>query len=629
MSKLQELKRRNVFRVGAAYLAGSWLLIQLMSNIFPFFGFAADAGRPVVVLLAIGFVPALVLAWVFQLTPQGIRRDRGTSGGAGGTHTTRRFDRSITAALVFAVALFAVDRFVLDPVRDAELVAATAERVATDLKGVAASDKSVAVLPFTDLSEAGDQSWLADGLTVEIQNALNQLSELDVTAQASSFQFRGENQDVGEIAEKLGVANIVQGSVRRSGERLRITAQLIRARDGHGLWSNVYDSMSEDVLDVQRDVAEQIASALDIVLDDERRAAMLRSGTRNVEAFENAQRGWAVYWAVHNGARDRTLWDANDLFEKALAVDPGYANAAFGAIDAYVHLWADGPRGFVANAPYPEEEALSRLLDLIDLAIEGSPNEATRVIAELLKELYSPTWYRMLTLIERLRDTPDLGSVDVELMGNVWPLLQFTDNYPLMREMTDHYLKLDPLSATSWITRITVELQTGNLETATDMIQQARRTIGDHPVFQYFEFQTNAFADIAHGGSGSSERETTIAWLEANSPDSANDPLIAALKGEYERALRLAEGVESASRRPVPNLINVYCLAGDYDAARNLMRRIDALPAGPAHLLAFAAQRRNDIFKDFSATPNFVRQLRQAGLDPASYPGDCPPNGPD
>jgi len=627
MSMLQELKRRNVFRVGAAYLAGSWLLIQLMSNVFPFFGFAADAGRPVVVILAVGFVPALVLAWVFQVTPKGVRVDTGAGVGATGADTTRRFDRGIIVLLVIAVALFAVDRFVLGPVRDAELVAATAERVAADLKTGSGGDKSVAVLPFLDLSETGDQAWLADGLTEQIIDSLWQLPELLVTARTSSFQFRGDNLDIREIADKLGVANVVEGSVRRSGERLRITAQLIRARDGFHLWSQDYDSMSEDVLDVQRDVAEQIASALDILLDDERRAAMLRSGTRNVEAFEYAQRGWAVYWAVHNGAADQTLWDANVLFERALAIDSDYASAAFGATDAYIHLLTDGPRGMAANAPYSDDEALSRLLDIADRAIAGSPNEATRVIAALTRELLSSTWYRMPALIEQLRTTWDLGSVDVELMGYVWPILLFTGNYDLMREMAQRYLIVDPLMATSWITLITVELQTGNLETATELIRKARRSIGDHPVFQNLEFQARWMAEVAVGGSGSGEREATIAQLEGF-PNSANNPLLAALKGESERALQLAEGITSANPRPELGLLPVYCLAGDYDAASKLVRRVDALPVGPANLLMFAAQRKNSVFNDLSAMPNFVRQLSQAGIDPAAYPEFCAPSGP-
>jgi adenylate cyclase len=619
MSILRELKRRHVLRVAAAYLAGSWLLVQLVNNIFPLFGLSLAAGRPVVIVLAIGFVPALIGAWVFELTPQGLRKDDGHSDKAPNPRAVRRFDRGIIVALALAVVVFAIDRFVLVPAHDAELVSAAVQRAATDAGAVEGDQKSVAVLPFIDLSEKADQGWLADGLTEEILNSLAQLAELKVTSRTSSFEFRGQDRDITQIAQMLGVANVVEGSVRRLGNRLRVTAQLIRARDGFHLWSQNYERMSDDFLDVQTDVAERIAAALDIVLDDQRRDAMLRSGTRNVEAFEQAQRGWAIYRAVHAGLGKQTLWDANLLFERALEIDPGYAAAAFGAADAYSHLLLGGPVGPVANAPYSDEQALSRLLDLLDLAIKGSPNEATRTIAQLSRELYSPTWYRLPALIERLRDSRDLGNIYPELTVDLSHILEFTGNYQLMREIAQHFLVVDPLNPFSWGTLIEVEIYAGNLEKAADLIQQARRTIGDHSGFRSFEFST---LELAGGGPGSPERDATIAWLEANSPQNA---LLPALKGDYEKALQGAAMIEQRNpRNKLP--IVLYCLAGDYDAARSFVRRIDASTAGPANLLHYAATRRNYIFQDFSATPNFMRQLRQAGIDPAAYPGDCPPS---
>ena len=202
--------------------------------------------------------------------------------------------------------------------------------------------KSVAVLPFVALSSGEDDGYFADGLTEEILNALAQLPELLVTARTSAFSFKGQDLPVQEIAEVLGVRHIVEGSVRRSGDRLRVTAQLVRAGDGFQLWSENYDSTSTDTIAMQEDIAEKIALALDVVLDDERREAMRRAGLRDPAAFVAFQKGLEQMDKGH-GSEDQVagLMEAGPYFDQVLERVPGYPPALIDRVDAYVHMLND------------------------------------------------------------------------------------------------------------------------------------------------------------------------------------------------------------------------------------------------------------------------------------------------
>jgi len=465
------------------------------------------------------------------------------------------------------------------------------------------------VLPFADLSETGDQAWLADGLTEEILNSLAALPDLRVTARTSSFQFKGENRDIGEIAKRLRVSYVVEGSVRRVGGRLRVTAQLVQARGGLHIWSNAYDATADDVLDVQRDVAEKIASALDIVLDENRREAMFRSGTRNVDAFEEFQRGWAIYQAVHNGEWDQTQWDANAHFERALNFDPGYTNAALAHADAFMHQLMSGSVGGVANSPYTPEEALVRLLADLDLAIENSSSPSMRLANELTRELYSDTWYRLPGLIEELRQEWDPSSISFEHAVWLRHILVFTGNDDLAREMAEEQLAIDPLGPEAWLARATVELHTGNFDLAREVVMQARRTLGDHVELERVAFRTA----VLQG-----KKDEVIERLSAR-PGSENHPLLPAVRGDYETAARLADATDRKAQWPSLGLLNVYFEVGEADRAQDLVKRIDQSPAGSVRLLHHLAETGNALMFDLNHTPNFLAKMQQAGIDPAHF----------
>jgi TolB-like protein/Flp pilus assembly protein TadD len=317
MSFLGELKRRNVIRVAIGYLAGAWLLIQILETLFPIFGLAETSIRVVVIALAIGFVPVLIATWVFELTPEGWVRD---SGGAGAADqlSHKRFDRIVVAMLLIAVAVFATHTFILDPARDAaERDAAREEGRTEGIRG-AFGDKSIAVLPFTNMSSDPEQEFFGDGIAEELLNLLARVDGLRVISRTSAFSFKGSDDTIIEIAEQLDVAYILEGSVRKSENALRITAQLIDARADAHVWSETFDRSIEDIFIIQDEVAATVVEQLQIELD---------------VATPTVTRHDPVAYALFLQARLKLISAApdldviEDLLGQALKIDPGYSDA--------------------------------------------------------------------------------------------------------------------------------------------------------------------------------------------------------------------------------------------------------------------------------------------------------------
>ncbi|HEX5764161.1 MAG TPA: hypothetical protein VFY27_01235, partial [Woeseiaceae bacterium] len=266
MSFLKELERRNVVRVALAYLAAAWLFIEVADTVLPRLGFSDAAVTNVILLLAIGFVPVLVLAWVFEWTPEGMRRDTGETTREAAAPANKRLDRIIMVTLALAVGYFAVDKFVFDPSRDASLRDRAQQEGRTAAYTDAYGERSIAVLPFDNLSSDPEQGFFADGISEELLNLLARVEGLRVISRTSAFSFKDSNEDLRSIAAKLDVAHILEGSVRRSGNRIRITAQLIDARNDAHLWSETYDRILDDIFDIQDEVAAHVVEQLKLTL---------------------------------------------------------------------------------------------------------------------------------------------------------------------------------------------------------------------------------------------------------------------------------------------------------------------------------------------------------------------------
>src|SRR6185369_16104769 len=269
MSFFAEIKRRNVIRMAGLYLVVAWLIVQVTSTVLPMFSVPEWLPRTIVALLAIGLLPTLVFAWVYELTPEGLKRDSEVSRERSiAPATGRRMDRMIMAVLALGLAYFAFDKFVLAPRQQKADVAGAIG--GPDAKTDA---KSIAVLPFADLSQAKDQEYFSDGMSEELLNLLANVPGLHVVGRTSSFAFKGRNEDLRAIGQKLGVAQVLEGSVRKSGDHVRITAQLIDVANGYHLWSETYDRQLTDVFALQDEISLAVVDALKLRLLPEQRQA--------------------------------------------------------------------------------------------------------------------------------------------------------------------------------------------------------------------------------------------------------------------------------------------------------------------------------------------------------------------
>lgn len=310
---LEQLKQRNVFRVALLYLVLCWLILEPVHVIFHMLDVPIWANRLVVMIMAVGFPAVLIFAWVYEITPEGLKPTVEVPHGQSIRKLTgRRLDIAIIAVLGVALAYFVVDKFWLSK-RMGAAVATTALALIPD--------KSIAVLPFSDLSERKDQEYFADGLCEELIDLLTKIQGLTVPARTSSFYFKGKSEDVPTIARRLRVAHVLEGSVRKFGTHLRVTAQLVRADTGYHLWSQTYDREIDDLFRVQDDIAGSVVKALKVSILN---AEVLRNApTENAEAH-------ALYLHALSLFRQGTSADSVQAYKdlrRALALDPKFALA--------------------------------------------------------------------------------------------------------------------------------------------------------------------------------------------------------------------------------------------------------------------------------------------------------------
>jgi adenylate cyclase len=366
---LAELKRRNVLRVVAAYLVVAWLAIQVVETILPSFGFGDVAVRVVTLIAAIGLVPTIVLAWVFEITPEGIRRERDIAlAGPTNPRAAKSLDRIILVLLALAVAYFALDKFVLAPEFEARQAAKQGQAgdgaAAAEHGPIRASvpdDRSIAVLAFHDMSSGKDQEYLSDGLAEELLNLLSKIPDLRVTSRQSAFSFKGKDMLLADVARQLNVAHILGGSVRTSGDRLRITAQLIDARTDTQLWSDTFDRELGDIFAIQEEIAAAVVEQL--------RIRLLDPGPRVKTADPRAYT--LLLQARHFGNLGSADGheEAIRLLQEALEIDPDYAGAWVALSTAYANQAGSGIR------PRAEGFALSQ--QAAERALEIDPQLAS------------------------------------------------------------------------------------------------------------------------------------------------------------------------------------------------------------------------------------------------------------
>ena len=366
---IEELRHRNVFRVGIAYVIAAWLFVQAADIATESFAAPEWVMRTLIIFLLVGLPVALFLAWAFELTPDGVVKTEDVPENAPkDPRAGKRLNAVIMVALIFAVAWLGWDR--LQGPDEQALSAATV-------------DKSIAVLPFDDFSPDGDQAWFADGLTEEILNSLARTSDLHVASRTSSFAYRGTTENLSDIAVALGVAHILEGSVRRAGEQLRVTAQLIRASDDKHLWSETFDGNIDNSIGIQEEIAVAIANALQTAMDPAELARMVSAGTSSVEAWEIYLRGLALETEIFERDEPARIFEVADIFDDAVEIDPSFVDAHQALADLwYAQLEITTTTYAAVGPPYAERRA--RFDKALAAAIEYARSEVDRTRAEIL-----------------------------------------------------------------------------------------------------------------------------------------------------------------------------------------------------------------------------------------------------
>ena len=441
MSFFEELKRRNVVRMAVLYTVASWLILQIADVLFENLDVPAWAFRLVLGLLALGFPLALIFSWVFEITPEGIKREREIDRHQSITHETgRKLNITIVVLLVLAIGGLIADRLIPEhspAAQNGSLITGETASVPESVPGTtaapasAASELTIAVLPFVNMSGDADNEYFSDGLSEELLNTLVQIRDLKVTGRTSSFAFKGQNLDLREIGERLNVANVLEGSVRKAANRVRITAQLVKTDDGYHLWSETFDRELDDIFAIQQEIAEKVAGALSVTLLGEAQEAP--GVTHNPEAYVAYLRGIHVFRRSPDDLESLTT--AREYFEQAMALDPDYIAPIYGVYQYWDRMNRNG-HGDLAVSQAGMETVAEQLHQLAPESTEALLAEA-RVSLRNNERSESIVLYRMA--LEH-----DPGNVETNMLyGSV---LYFNNQLEKGLVFSRKAVELDPLS---------------------------------------------------------------------------------------------------------------------------------------------------------------------------------------
>jgi len=602
-----ELKRRNVFRVAAAYGVVAWLSIQVSDIVGPRLGLPDWTVTFVIVVAAVGFPIALVLAWAYELTPDGVRAESSVAPRAG-PGEGRRIDRVILLGLSLVVVLLVVDRFWLSrdvspPIVQSDAETATAEkRFASEQAN--GEDRSLVVLPFANLSEDRDNEYFTDGLSEELMNVLAQAPTLRVIGRTSSFAWKGRNEDLRTIGAQLGVAHILEGSVRRQGDRVRVTTQLIRAADGSHMWSQTYDRTLSDVFAIQDDIAANVLQALEIMLDDAQRARMQSAGVRDVGAFVAYQKGFEVWTRAHQrNSVAEMLVDAHAQFVDATQRVPNFGAAYFLDADYYIHRLA-AKSGFLDKQQ--QIDAYGELQRSLSAAFDSWQRQPLpRAITDVERVLFSEDWSPLREKIEQALALPGCARTllfeQAMVMGYAEPLV----------ELYQREVRCDPKSDGAWWDLAAASLWSGDNARTLRVVEQGVAAVGNVATLA----AVRVYALLALGRVA--DATTAVAQVPAD-----EDIYGVALHSSVPAAAgRIDDAIAEMNRtfgRLSPGAMDarmvVYAAVGDRARANAAAAELDARPGGPALITILINLCACGLPFDMSATPNLRARVDEAGI---------------
>lgn len=486
MSLFDELKRRNVLRIGAAYVVVAWLIIQVVETIFPAFGFGDAAVRIATIFLAIGLVPALVIAWAFELTPEGLQKERDIDRSQSITPlTSKKLDRLIMAVLALALGYFAFDKFVLPELREPSI--AEAERLQDTKKTLVGSygEKSIAVLPFRNLGDDKEQRYFSDGLTEDIITALSR-TDLFVLGFSSSLDKFSELA-ISEIGENLGVRYLLKGSVRRDSKQIRISGQLFDTKTSKQLWGDSYtrDLTAVNIFALQDDIAARVVGTIadaSGIIDRLEMGEIEHKPTNELAAYDCVLRSY-TYESLHTAEAHLT---ARDCIEQAIELDPTYAEALAAA--AYLYR-EEHFHGFNQRP-----DALQKAMAAARKAIEIDPLNQSAYYA--LAFIYFDSGESKLDeFFAAAKRAVEINPNNSRVIGGMGALMAFAGEWAQGIDLLERTMSINPYShMRSWLhfVKATHHFQQGEYQAASAEI--------DNAPFQFPAAQINRIAISAELG---------------------------------------------------------------------------------------------------------------------------------
>lgn len=597
MQLFAELKRRNVFRVAAAYLVSAWLIIQVVETIFPPFGFGDSAIRAVVIMLGIGLLPVVVISWVFELTPEGLKLEKDVDPTRSvTTRTGRKLDRAIVVVLAIAVGYFAIDKFVLDPARDAEELKSVRQAARSEAIIARVGNRSIAVLPFADMSPENDQSYFSKGIAEELLNLLATIPEVRVTSRASAFSLEGKGLSVPEIAEQLRVSYVLDGSVRKAGDQLRISAQLIDARADTQLWSRRFDRTLENIFEIQEEIAgnvvDEIRGTLNIALPAQR---------------ETDPAAYALFLQAREQRRLGTVDSYNkavELYQRVLDIDPNYPPAWDEMASVYQSQAITGLRP-AAEGFRLAKEAAQKAID-VDPSYAPAYDSLAFMAQYHEADLAEATAYQQRAL--------DLAPNDAALIGKAGMLLQNMGRAEEGLRPIEYTARLDPLSPAWQYTLGLAYISTARFDNAVQMFET---TIALSPEFSLARYNLGIALMLAGRPSDAvavlrtePREDWRLAGLAMAHSDIADrEPANEAAADAAEQALD--ELLAKYSGNMTYNIGYVYAYLGDADSAFEwLEQAIVAEDAGLGEILS------QPLFENLYSDSRWVPFLRKLGRAP-------------
>ncbi len=552
MSFFEELKRRNVVRVGIAYAVAAWIILQLTDVIGEIMELPAWGGKLILLMVVVGFVIALFLAWAFELTPEGIKRESEVNRDASITpQTGRKLDRMIIGLLVLALAYFVwesrfMERRTVEPESTGEAIALTADSE-TEPAAPAPATRSltaIAVLPFLNMSDDVQQDYFSDGISEELLNLLAQVDELDVASRTSSFAYKGSSKSIPEIAEELRVGTVLEGSVRKAGNQVRITAQLIDTNNDRHLWSDSFDRDLVDIFQVQDEIASAIVDALktELGLDIATSEIQVAAATDDMDAYDLYLQGRELALARSD------LFRALQLLEEAVERDPEFTRAwSMLGMTAFLTI------SWNRLGDEARTASLERSREAIDRALELDENQALP--------------WAILAMIGTSNDGARSYGESIALLNKA--------------------IELDPDNATAWLWRGIRYSEAGYIEEA---IADIRQCLEVDPAYQNCRRHLAVNQWMVGDNEGAIENYTSVARSGFSLSDSIYLPIFFSLDQELAGLVTLSLFGAAHPGFPTEAVADAF-MYPERDHSRNIplveswLENAESLPTAIAQIL--------------------------------------------